>query len=80
MNIAKGAAVLLLTTLYYKPCVKEDKAIRFYYFLNLAGVVLFVFCNFIPEVSRIGYYLNIGNLFLLPAVLHRIPDIIPLFS
>lgn len=74
MNIAKGAAVLFLTTLYYKPCVKEDKAVRFYYFLNLAGVVLFVFCNFIPEVSRIGYYLNIGNLFLLPAVLRRIPD------
>lgn len=73
MNIAKGAAVLLFTTFYYRSGIGEDRAARFYYLLNFGSVLLFLFCGFIPEVSRIGYYMNVGNLLLLPAVLERIP-------
>lgn len=73
MNIAKGVAVLLFTTFYYRSGIGEDQAARFYYLLNFGSVILFLFCGFIPEVSRIGYYMNIGNLLLLPAVLDRIP-------
>ncbi|MDE6063363.1 MAG: EpsG family protein, partial [Lachnospiraceae bacterium] len=51
-----------------------DEKIRFYFYLNLGSLILYVFCSFIPEVSRIGYYLNVTNIFLIPSVLKSIPD------
>lgn len=74
MNILKCACVLVLSLLYYKAAVKDRKEVRFYFFLNLGALMLYVFCPFIPEISRVGYYLNVTNIFLIPAVLIRIPD------
>lgn len=74
VNIAKCVCVLVLALLYYKDSVKVDKKIRFYFYLNLGSLILYVFCSFIPEVSRIGYYLNVTNIFLIPSVLKSIPD------
>lgn len=42
---------------------------RFYFFLNLAGLVVYCCGSFIPEVSRIGYYMIISQVFLLPNLL-----------
>lgn len=74
VNIAKCICVLALTLLYYKYTVKADGKIRFYFYLNLGSLILYVFCSFMPEVSRIGYYLNVANIFLIPSVLKAIPD------
>ncbi len=73
-NIAKCLCVLLLCLLYYKNAVKDNRKVRFYFVLNLGALFLYVFCGFIPEISRIGYYLSAGNIFLIPAVLKEIPD------
>ena len=73
-NIGKCAAVLVLAMIYYKQAVKEDKRNRFYFYCNLGALALYVFGSFIPEVSRIGYYLNITNIFLIPGVIVKIPD------
>ncbi len=47
---------------------------RFYFFLNLAGLVVYCCGSFIPEVSRIGYYLIVSQIFLLPNLLADMKD------
>jgi len=73
-NIAKSAAVLVLCLLFYKTAIKDHVQNRFYFFLNLAGLAVYTFGSFIPEVSRIGYYFVAAQIFLIPGVLIRIPD------
>ena len=49
--------------------MKEDKVNRFYFFLNLAGLIVYTCGSFIPEVSRIGFYLTIFQIFLIANLL-----------
>lgn len=72
-NIAKCTAVLALSLLYYKTAIKEDRKNRFFFTCNLGALALYVFGSFIPEVSRVGYYLNITNIFLIPGIIVKIP-------
>ncbi len=44
---------------------------RFYCFLNLGGLVLYSCGSFIPEISRVGYYLVVFQIFLIPNLLQR---------
>lgn len=71
-NIAKCVGVLVLALLYYKGAVKDNVRNRFYFLLNLLGLVLYTFANFIPEISRIGYYLIVTQIFFIPSILLRI--------
>lgn len=73
-NIAKCAGVLFLCFLFYKTAVKDHLQNRFYFFLNLAGMAVYTFGSFIPEVSRIGYYMIVTQIFLVPGVLSRIEN------
>lgn len=74
-NIVRCAAVLVLGLLYYKSAVQENIQIRFYFHLNYIALLLYTCCSFLPEISRIGYYLTVGQVFLLPMIVARIPDI-----
>ena len=49
--------------------MKQDRTNRFYFFLNLAGLILYTCGSFIPEVSRIGYYLTVYQIFLIANLL-----------
>ena len=69
VNIGKCLGTLALCGICYKNSLKEDLINRFYFFLNLAGFVVYCCGSFIPEVSRIGYYLIISQIFLLPRLL-----------
>ncbi len=71
-NIAKCAGVLVLSIVFYKIALEKNVQNRFYFFLNLAGFAVYTFGSFIPEVSRIGYYLIVSQIFLIPGVLMRI--------
>ena len=73
-NIAKGVAVLIMSLIYYRSIIREDKRLRFYFNCNFFALLLYVFASFIPEISRIGYYLNITHILFLPALLVRIKD------
>ncbi len=68
-NIAKCAAVLVLSLIYYRKTIQNDKKNRFCFYCNLGAVLLYMFASFIPEISRIGYYLNITNIFLIPGII-----------
>ncbi len=72
-NIVRCGAVLLLGMVYYKTAVKDNVETRFYFQLNYLAFLLYSFCSFLPEISRIGYYLTIGQIFLLPMLVKRIP-------
>ena len=52
----------------------EDDRFRFYFYLNLGALVLYVFCSFLPIISRIGYYLTVSQILFLPMLLRQIPD------
>ncbi len=34
----------------------------FYFYLNLGALILYVFCSFLPIISRIGYYLMVSQI------------------
>ena len=69
VNIAKCLAVLILCLIYWKDSVQENRRNRYYFYLNLAGLVLYSCGSFIPEVSRVAYYLIQSQIFLIPGVL-----------
>ncbi len=46
----------------------------FYTYLNLGALVLYVFCSFLPIISRIGYYLMVSQILFLPMLLQAVPD------
>lgn len=52
----------------------EDDRFRFYFYLNLGALVLYVFCSFLPIISRIGYYLTVSQILFLPMLLQQLPD------
>lgn len=72
VNIAKCVAVLALCGICHKKSLKNDIANRFYFFLNAAGLTAYCCGSFIPEVSRVGYYLIISQIFLIPRVVGEI--------
>ncbi len=71
-NILKCACVLLLCAICYRRSLSGDGehvTNRFYFFLNLFGLVVYCCGSFIPETSRVGYYMIISQVFLLPNLL-----------
>ena len=69
VNILKCICVLLLCLICYRESIKDNLVNRFYFFLNLFGLVVYCCGSFIPEVSRVGYYMIISQVFLLPKLL-----------
>lgn len=68
-NIGKCLGTLGLCAVCYKKSLTEDVINRFYFFLNVAGLLVYCCGGFIPEVSRVGYYMIISQVFLLPRLL-----------
>ena len=69
INIMKCVCVLLLCLICYRKSLQSDLQNRFYFFLNLFGLVAYCCGTFIPEVSRVGYYMIVSQVFLLPRLL-----------
>ena len=68
-NILKCVCVLILCLICYRQSLREDLQKRFYFFLNLFGLTVYCCGSFIPETSRIGYYMIVAQVFLLPELL-----------
>ncbi len=74
VNIAKCLGTLFLCGICYKRSLVDNVKNRFYMFLNLAGLMTYSLGSFIPEVSRVGYYMIISQVFLLPALLREMEE------
>ncbi len=68
-NILKCVCVLILCGICYKRSLRDKLQNRFYFFLNVFGFVVYCCGSFIPETSRVGYYMIISQVFLLPGLL-----------
>lgn len=70
-NIGKCLGTLALCALCYRRSLTDEKDLRnrFYFFLNVAGTLVYCCGSFIPEVSRVGYYMIISQIFLIPGLL-----------
>ena len=74
VNILKAVAVLVFSLIYYKKAIRDDKINRFYFNLNIGALIVFSCLWYLPESTRIGYYLSISNIFLLPSIIKKIDD------
>lgn len=68
-NVGKCLGTIALSVVCWKRGMKEERTNRFYFFLNLAGLIVYTCGSFIPEVSRIGFYLTIFQIFLIANLL-----------
>ncbi len=69
VNILKCVCVLILSLICYRKSLREDLQNRFCFFLNLFGLTIYCCGSFIPEISRVGYYMIISQIFLIPRLL-----------
>lgn len=74
VNILKSVAVVIFALIYYKQSIKDNDCNRFYLNLQIGSLMLYCFGSFIPEISRIGYYMNVSMVFLIPGVLTKIEN------
>lgn len=68
INILRCLGVLMLSLFFYKK-IKADRRYSFYFYLNLGALVLYVFCSFLPIISRVGYYLTVSHILFLPILI-----------
>ena len=80
INILRCVAVLIFavaircTEEEREADAEEDRRFWFYFYLNLGALLLYVFCSFLPIISRIGYYLTVSHILFLPMLLKRVEN------
>lgn len=73
VNLIRCVGVFALSLVFYKEAVKDNRQNTFYFNLNILALLLYTCGAFLPEISRIGYYMTIGHVFLIPAIVNRAP-------
>jgi len=72
INILRVAAVLAFAVAVLIFCGKEqqkNETIGFYFRMNVAALVLYLCFSFVPFLSRLGYYLIISQVLLIPELI-----------
>ena len=73
LNVIKALFIIGLC-LKYKAIMYKDKYLKFYFNLNVFALVLYLGVYWLPEISRIGFYMNMTIMFLIPRLLIQIPN------
>ena len=71
--IIRCVVILVFALIMFRK-IKEDRTLSFYFYCNLGALVLYVFCSFLPSISRAGYYLTITQILFIPALIKRIEN------
>ncbi len=66
VNILRCVAVLVLCGICFKQFFGDHNKLRFYGLLSLWGLIVYLCGSFIPTTSRIGYYMIVPQIFLIP--------------
>ncbi len=69
VNVGKCLGTLVICLSAWKEGLSESREDKFYFYLNLAGLAVYTLGSFIPEVSRIAYYMTLFQIFLIPHAL-----------
>ncbi len=82
INILRCTAVLVFAGIVYLGQKRSGgdggkqtytgRVMHFFFYLNLGALALYVFCSFLPIISRIGYYLTVSHILYLPMLLNRV--------
>ena len=72
VNIAKCLAVLIFALVNYDEGVKGNKKAEMLFNLNIFALLLYTFASYIPELTRICYYMVVGQVFLIPMILCKL--------
>lgn len=73
-NIAKCLAILVFCLIFYKDSIKGNKKAEMLFNLTLFALIIYCFGTYIPQISRVCYYMVLGHMFLIPMVLMGIKD------
>ena len=74
VNIVKCFAILVFALIYYKKAVQGNPKAETLFNLNLFALIIYSFGYYIPETSRVCYYMVIGHVFLIPIILGAIEN------
>lgn len=74
INILKCAAILIMCLLFYKDSILSNKKAEMLFNLNLFALMIYSFAYYVPEVTRICYYMVVGQIFLIPEVFRGIKN------
>lgn len=72
INVGRCLCVLALCLVFYKGAMKGSRIVRFYFYLNVAALLVLCCGGFMPESSRIAFYMMISQIFLIPEVIAKI--------
>lgn len=68
VNIARCVLVLAFALYVYRGKQPERASVKFYCKCNAMALVLYTCFSFVPFLSRIGYYLTVSQLLLIPSL------------
>lgn len=74
INILKCLAVLIFCLIFYKDAIKYNPKAEMFFNLNLFALILYSCASYVPELTRICYYMVMGQMFLLPMVIMKIEN------
>jgi len=73
-NIGKCVGTLVLAGFCYRTAIRDNVRNKFYLYLTIVSLALYTCGAFIPEVSRICYYMMISQIFLIPNMIKSMKD------
>lgn len=73
-NIGRCVGTIILALICYKKEQKNHTKYRFYLLLSLGGLLLYTAGAFIPEVSRVAYYLVVPQIIYIPDLLSHLEN------
>ncbi len=74
LNILKALVVICLYV-WYKSKVKLDGLCKLYFNLNVFALFIYTSLFWLPEISRLGFYLNVTSILIIPNIIQKITNI-----
>lgn len=75
-NIARALITFVWSLLVYPKVIRGNKRNRFWFTCNVFALALYTFGYYVPIVSRIGYFLNMSQLFLIPTCIRATGSVV----
>ena len=72
ISIVRCVAVLAFAAFVLGRDIIKEKKMSFYFYSNLGALLMYVFCAFLPTISRIAYYFTVTQILYVPALLQRL--------
>lgn len=70
-NVLKGIYIIILGYMF-KNKISEDTELSVLYKINILALIIYVCCDWLPELSRIGFYLNITSIIFIPNLISQL--------